>query len=232
MQVQATGEAGTYYLRTRGKTCDICESTAGEYAGRPDVPLHDYCDCYVQGPATGGDDCTIEYRAFQQSANQFTETKDWGGVETCEMTEDTPFELRPEASAFERDEMDGDITAAANENGWTRPSEPSAKSVDLEPGKQYLISADLTIGTWIFIAEKWEVCAKEDPVAGIHLIETFLGAVGGGYEGLIDFDLVVSDTDCGSAPPSHPEEPRDDPEPGGGNDGLPMDTGDGRVDVA
>ena len=222
---------GSYQLVNVGESCDICQSAAGPYPSRPDVPLHRNCDCVAQGPPTGGDNCSIEYRNFRSSyAQSVTELQLGQEFGTC--GNDVLFTLDLEVSLSDvgYDALDADIEAAAVENGWTRPPDPVSVLVDLQPNTKSMVTIRADMGSWIFLADKWELCVVEDPVAGTHLIETFVGPIGGSIEAPVGGTGTVQSRSCDDAGPPEQPEPDDGAGDGAGDDGVPG-VDDGRIET-
>lgn len=209
-----------YRLVTHGESCDICETAAGEYPERPDVPLHRGCDCTVSGPEQGGPNCEIEIRNLRQSYSEAGYSRDFE-VDFCQPG-DLIIDISAEIDAlFESAEsFDEGVEDAAEQNGWVKPPLPLI-TINLDENSHNLVQVDVKIASWMFLGEKWEICSTEDPVAGTRVTETHVGSAGGGWTGPMTAEASVTQTDC----EDRSSAPRQEPQ----GDGAPPDDS---VDVA
>jgi hypothetical protein len=185
----------TYNFKPGSNPCDICKSMEGEYDTAPALPVHPNCDCSTERTTDNeeGWECDFEIRNLECYNEQYTES---GEVLQLVNEEDADGTAEFEA------QVDDGVKEAAN---WSPTAGTLSQSVTV-PAKSVLYATiNYQLTEHICKADKYKVCVKPDPVAGVQSKETKVGQTGGGAVAMVGIASISVDTEpVEESPPSDP----------------------------
>jgi hypothetical protein len=148
---------------------------AGEYDYPPAVPVHTECPCTVTGGPSQqpGEDCYTEIRNLNVWVEKYTETKEEEVENPSDQPDHQSFDL---IVGIELEDYDEGVEAAVH---WEPEYGMDWTSVDLPPHFEGRLVLQIEYQQMVCSGELWQVCVKEDPVAGVHTRERQIGIAGG-----------------------------------------------------
>ena len=182
--------------------CDICDGMEGEYDYTPVVPVHPHCECSVseitdepQYPADA-DDCELEVRDLEVWVDTYVESEEhtYENRRDDDATTEILVELGVEDANF-----DEGVEEALD---WEPDYGDDSQSVELPAHSAGEINFQIQYTQMVCSGELWQVCLKEDEIAGVsESTETYVGPVGGmmiARTALLSAEVDGSDAEDGS----------------------------------